>query len=155
MTTDLREKVARVIDPSRWRSRDLMLQDANASDQRSEEGRRALRAQAIELVLPSLAKADAILNLIGGDEARKAAHKAAYMEGWNDREDDLIAGINRVMPIGVSGGWRLIPLEPTEEMCAAFLEAEHTSMMMDPLGAFEDGYRAMIAASPPPQEPKP
>lgn len=25
-------------------------------------------------------------------------HKAAYKEGWNDREDDLIMGVRRIMP---------------------------------------------------------
>jgi hypothetical protein len=34
--------------------------------------------------------------------------------------------------------WVTVPREPTEEMCAAFLEAEDASIMMDPFGAFEE-----------------
>lgn len=31
-------------------------------------------------------------------DAFEEIHKTAYKEGWNDREDDLIMGINRIMP---------------------------------------------------------
>lgn len=30
-------------------------------------------------------------------DAFEEIHKTAYKEGWNDREDDLIMGINRIM----------------------------------------------------------
>jgi len=117
---ELRTKVARVIDPVHWINRDFMLQAANTADQRSEAERGALRAQATELVLPSLTKADSILNLIGGD------------------------------------GWKLVPVEPTAEMVDAVWQAAGIDISdcdeTDDGSLLNDIYRAMIAASPPPQD---
>lgn len=47
-------------------------------------------------------------------------------------------------------GWVAVPRGPTEAMCVAFLDAEDASLMIDPLGAFEDGYAAMLSAAPKP-----
>lgn len=62
---------------------------------------------------------DAILSLFEPSPAPEGTGddeiKAAYKRGWNDREDDLILGINRVYPASPAtwtGGWRTIAGDP-------------------------------------------
>lgn len=62
----------------------------------------------------------------------------------DDAQNAVAAWNRRAAP----SGWVLVPREPTEEMCAAYTEAEWNSIFMDPLGAFCDGYQAMLSAAP-------
>ncbi|MDP1873704.1 hypothetical protein [Phenylobacterium sp.] len=101
--TDLREKVARVIDPEAY-------DEVTAED--NDDGA-AIFADAWE---DALTKADATLNLIGGD------------------------------------GWKLVPVEPTEEMLVALdnLSVEAAGDCPTEHDVYRVIWGAMIAASPPP-----
>ena len=81
MTDDLRARIARLVFPDAWRSREAHLRAADASDQTSEEQRRIWRGRADELVKPSLDKADAILDLI----AERIANVEAERDGAREQ----------------------------------------------------------------------
>ncbi len=45
-------------------------------------------------------------------------------------------------------GWKLVPVEPTVEMLGAWHGAVEVSIFDEPLGAYQEGYAAMLAAAP-------
>lgn len=78
------EAVARIIEPAVW-----------DGDEGGTESWRALRQNTRER---ALAKADAILALIPARD--EAADKAAYMRGWNDRENEFLGRASMILPEG-------------------------------------------------------
>ncbi len=53
---------------------------------------------------PNHVKADAILALIQSDrDDAEAIRKAAYLEGWNDREADILERCERIAPSTTEG----------------------------------------------------
>ena len=71
-------------------------------------------------------------------------------ENWN----------RRASPASASEGWKLVPVEPTEEMVNAFKSADLTELrrygvtISRLLVRFTQNYRAMLAAAPTPPENK-
>jgi len=65
-------------------------------------------------------------------------------------ETRAIIAWNTRAPSALPVGWKLVPVEPTEEMCEAgapYTGADHGPC--DPNECAEDTYRAMLSASPP------
>lgn len=64
-------------------------------------------------------------------------------EGWGFRIW-LASRAEQVNPPVIPDGWRLFPIEPTQEMVDACFEATSA-------GGIQKGYRAMLAAAPKPE----
>ena len=69
----------------------------------------------------------------------QAAREEAYKEGWNDREDDLIAGVNRIAPEEASQGAG----EPVAGKAGGFAPGSYECRCLTCGNAFEGDKRAI------------
>lgn len=77
----------------------------------------------------------------------------AYKHGWNDFRAAMLAQPQiepQNIPNNISDGWKLVPVEPTEEMIAAAMNFDDVEFNSDETFCvnFDNIYRAMLAAAP-------
>ena len=88
-----------------------------------------------------------------------AYHLAPFEQNYIDQLEAEIAKL-RASPASATEGWKLVPVEPTEEMVNAFKSADLTELrrygvtISRLLVRFTQNYRAMLAAAPTPPENK-
>lgn len=65
------------------------------------------------------------------------------------------AALEAALQPAVGGGWKMVPVEPTEEMQIAGFQAWEATCFRSDVSQGDDIYKAMLAASPAIQEQKP
>jgi hypothetical protein len=84
------------------------------------------------------------------ERARQAADEIAALDKtlpWGDRMEFIILAAltsSRAAPAPVPEGWRIVPIEPTEEMISAWRE------VFSPWPYENDAWKALLAATPAP-----
>ena len=74
---------------------------------------------------------------------RKEINNSAYPDSWKVVEFEIEDTLDSVQPApSIPEGWKLVPIEPTEEMLHALIDGANQ------YDAWKEGYRDMLAAAP-------
>ena len=102
----------------------------------------------IETTAPVQSLVDEMVKCICGDEYPANSYGAGFIRGSGMCENcDAAQPAKDVAPVAVPG-WKLVPLNATQEMWAAYRNADNGNIL------FHQAYRAMLAAAPTPTAPQ-